>query len=121
LLHAFLRRAAPPRPKDLIAAKDAQSLRPQSREELCHEQRRSWLDAFYRRSIRGGDGTPAPILAKLRAEVNAVLALPKVAERLVPAGAGEPYITTLDEFNAIIRRDYEMYGKVIKDVGVTVD
>jgi len=66
-------------------------------------------------------GTPAPIVAKLRAEVNAALALPEVAERLVPAGAGEPYITTLEEFNAIIRRDYEKYGKVIKDVGVTVD
>ena len=66
-------------------------------------------------------GTPAPILAKLRAEVNAALALPEVAQRLVPAGAGEPYITTLEEFHAIIRRDYETYGKVIKDVGVTVD
>jgi tripartite-type tricarboxylate transporter receptor subunit TctC len=58
---------------------------------------------------------------KLRAEVNAALALPGVTERLVPAGAGEPYITTLEEFNAIIRRDYETYGKVIKDVDVTVD
>jgi tripartite-type tricarboxylate transporter receptor subunit TctC len=59
--------------------------------------------------------------AKLRAEVNAVLALSEMADRLVPAGAGEPCITTLEEFNAIIRRDYETYGKVIKDVGVTVD
>jgi hypothetical protein len=40
---------------------------------------------------------------------------------VITQGAGEPYITTLDEFNAIIRRDYEMHGKVIKDVGVTVD
>jgi hypothetical protein len=47
---------------------------------------------------------------------NAALALPEVAERLVPAGASEPYITTLDGFNAIIRRDYETYGQ-----GVTVD
>jgi hypothetical protein len=38
--------------------------------------------------------------------------------RLAPPS---PTITTLDEFNAIIRRDYETYGKVIKDVGVTVD
>jgi len=64
-------------------------------------------------------GTPAPIVAKLRAEVNAALALPEVADRLVPAGAGEPYITTLEEFNAIIRRDYEKYGKVIKEIGLT--
>jgi len=66
-------------------------------------------------------GTPAAVVAKLREDVNAALALPEVADRLVPAGAGEPYITTLEEFNAIIRRDYEKYGRVIKDVGVTVD
>ena len=66
-------------------------------------------------------GTPPAVLARLRAEVNAALALPEVAERLVPAGAGEPYITTSEEFAALIRRDYEKYGKVIKEVGVTVD
>jgi tripartite-type tricarboxylate transporter receptor subunit TctC len=66
-------------------------------------------------------GTPPAILDKLRAEVNEVLKLPEVGQRLIPAGAGEPYITTLDEFKALIRRDYEKYGKVIKDIGLTVD
>jgi tripartite-type tricarboxylate transporter receptor subunit TctC len=66
-------------------------------------------------------GTPAPIQAKLREEINAVLKLPEVGDRLIPAGAGEPYIITLDEFNALIRRDYEKYGKVIKEIGLTVD
>ena len=28
---------------------------------------------------------------------------------------------SLEEFNALIRSDYEKYGKIIKDVGVTVD
>jgi tripartite-type tricarboxylate transporter receptor subunit TctC len=66
-------------------------------------------------------GTPPAVLEKLRTEVNAVLALPEVSNRLIPAGAGEPYITTLDEFKALIRRDYEKYGKVIKEIGLTVD
>ena len=56
-----------------------------------------------------------------KAEVNAALALPEVAERLVPAGAGEPYITTLEEFAALIRRDYEKYGNLIRKLGVKAD
>ena len=42
--------------------------------------------------------TPQPILDKLRAEFNAVLAMPKVRDQLVTSGAGEPYITTPQEF-----------------------
>ena len=66
-------------------------------------------------------GTPEPVLAKLREEVNAALKLPEVRDRLAPLGAGEPFITTLDEFRDLLRRDFEKYGKVIKDVGVKID
>ena len=66
-------------------------------------------------------GTPQPILDKLRTDLNAVLAMPEVNQRLVSAGAGEPYITTPDEFSAALRTDYERYGKVIKSIGFKVD
>jgi tripartite-type tricarboxylate transporter receptor subunit TctC len=66
-------------------------------------------------------GTPQPILDKLRTELNAVLAMPQVKELLVSSGAGEPYITTPDEFAAIMRADYERYGAVIKSIGFKVD
>jgi tripartite-type tricarboxylate transporter receptor subunit TctC len=66
-------------------------------------------------------GTPQPILDKLRAEFNAVLAMPEVKERLISSGAGEPYITTPQEFTALIRSDHESYGKVIKAIGLKVD
>jgi tripartite-type tricarboxylate transporter receptor subunit TctC len=66
-------------------------------------------------------GTPPSVIARLRAETNAALALPEVAARLVPAGAGDPYISTLEELTALMRREYEKYGRVIKDVGITVD
>lgn len=66
-------------------------------------------------------GTPPDILVKLRAELNAVLAMPDVKERLVKSGAGEPYITTPEEYAALIREDYESYGKVIKAIGLKVD
>jgi tripartite-type tricarboxylate transporter receptor subunit TctC len=66
-------------------------------------------------------GTPQPILDKLRAELNAVLAMPQVKERLVSSGAGEPYITTPQEFEALMRADFDRYGQVIKSIGFKVD
>ena len=49
------------------------------------------------------------------------LSTPEVKERLVTGGAGEPYITTPDEFAAVMRADYERYGTVIKSIGFKVD
>ena len=66
-------------------------------------------------------GTPQPILDKLRSELNAVLAMPEVRDRLITSGSGEPYITTPEEFAALLRSDYENYGKVIKTIGLKVD
>jgi tripartite-type tricarboxylate transporter receptor subunit TctC len=66
-------------------------------------------------------GTPPGILARLRAETNAVLAQAEVAEKLAAAGSGEPYLTTPAEFTARIRSDYERYGKLIKAIGISVD
>ena len=65
--------------------------------------------------------TPQAILDKLRAEINAVLAMPKVKEQLISSGAGEPYITTPQEFVELLRADYDRYGKVIKELGFKVD
>ena len=65
--------------------------------------------------------TPQPILDKLRAEFNAVLAMPKVRDQLVTSGAGEPYITTPQQFSELLRADHASYGKVIKDLGFKVD
>jgi tripartite-type tricarboxylate transporter receptor subunit TctC len=66
-------------------------------------------------------GTPQPILDKLRSELNAVLAMPDVKNRLVSSGAGEPFITTPEQFTALLRADYDNYGKVIKAIGLKVD
>lgn len=66
-------------------------------------------------------GTPQAVLDKLRTELNAVLAMPDVKERLVSTGAGEPFITTPEEFSALIRADYEAYGSVIKAIGLKLD
>jgi tripartite-type tricarboxylate transporter receptor subunit TctC len=74
-----------------------------------------WLGLF------AAAGTPEPVLASLHAEVNKVLAETETKKKLNAAGGLEPYITTPGEFAALIRRDYDKYGNVVKDVGVKVD
>jgi tripartite-type tricarboxylate transporter receptor subunit TctC len=66
-------------------------------------------------------GTPGPVLARLRTEVNKALALPEIRDRLKNAGGVEPWITTPEEFAAEIRGEYSKYGKLVKEVGAKVD
>jgi len=64
--------------------------------------------------------TPQDIIDKLRKEVAAILETKEFADTLTKTGSGEPYVTTLDEFNARIRRDFERYGRIVKAAGVQV-
>jgi len=66
-------------------------------------------------------GTPEAVLARLRTAVEAALVAPDVAQRLNAAGGLEPFGTTPDEFAALIRRDYDKYGKIVKSIGIKVD
>ena len=66
-------------------------------------------------------GVPDAVMSRLRAEVNKVLAMPEVKQRLNAAGGLEPYATTPEEFAALIRSDYEKYGKLVKQIKVKVD
>jgi len=44
-----------------------------------------------------------------------------VKEKFARSGALEPLITTAEEFAAMVKADYEKYGKVVKDVGAKID
>ena len=66
-------------------------------------------------------GTPLAIVARLREEMNAILAQSDIADKLAAAGSGDPYVTTLADFVARIRSDHARYGKLIKDIGLAVD
>jgi tripartite-type tricarboxylate transporter receptor subunit TctC len=74
-----------------------------------------WLGLF------AAAGTPEPVLARLHAEVNKLLAEPETRKKLHAAGGLEAYISTPAEFAALIRRDYDKYGKLVKEVGIKVD
>ncbi|HEY1327228.1 MAG TPA: tripartite tricarboxylate transporter substrate binding protein [Casimicrobiaceae bacterium] len=66
-------------------------------------------------------GTPDPVIQRLRTEVGKALADPGVVTKLANAGGLEPLITTPDAFEALIRQDYDKYGKLVRDIGVHVD
>ncbi|HEX7219953.1 MAG TPA: tripartite tricarboxylate transporter substrate binding protein [Burkholderiales bacterium] len=74
-----------------------------------------WLGLF------GPAGIPNDVLAKLRTELRRVLESPDVKQKMNAAGGLDPYLTTPDEFQALIKRDYEKYAKVVKDIGIKLD
>jgi tripartite-type tricarboxylate transporter receptor subunit TctC len=74
-----------------------------------------WLGLF------GPAGIPESVLAKLRTEVRRVLESPEIKEKMNAAGGLDPYVSTPEQFSALIRRDHEKYGKVVKDLGIKLD
>jgi len=47
--------------------------------------------------------------------------LPEVRDRLHAAGGLEPFVTTPQEFSALIQRDYTRFGDLIKRIGIKAD
>jgi tripartite-type tricarboxylate transporter receptor subunit TctC len=74
-----------------------------------------WLGLF------GPAGMSEEVLNKLRTEIRRALENADVRDKLHGAGSLEPLITTPEEFVALIHRDYEKYGKLIRQVGVKAD
>jgi tripartite-type tricarboxylate transporter receptor subunit TctC len=66
-------------------------------------------------------GTPDAVIQHLRTEVGRALTDPGVIARLASAGGLEPMVTTPEAFTALIRSDYDKYGKIVHDVGAHVD
>lgn len=60
-------------------------------------------------------------LARLRDELKKILENPDTKAKLNAAGGLDPYAASPDEFNAIIRRDYQKYAKVVKDLNLKLD
>jgi tripartite-type tricarboxylate transporter receptor subunit TctC len=65
-------------------------------------------------------GTPAPIIAKLAADVKAVVADAEVREKLIAQGA-VPQTSTPAELQALIDADRTRYGRIIREKGVKVE
>ncbi len=65
-------------------------------------------------------GTPAAVVNRLNAEILRVLAQPDVRERLTAQGI-EIVTSTPQELAAIIKRDAEIWAKVVKATGARID
>ena len=64
---------------------------------------------------------PEPIVAKLHKEVQALLARPDVAEKINVSGSLEPLILSPEDFSALIRRDYDKYGRLVKEFNIKIN
>lgn len=66
-------------------------------------------------------GVPSAILERLRDETSRLLANEEMRGRIRQLGGLEPFVTTPEEFSALIRAEYACYGEIIKSVGAKVD
>jgi tripartite-type tricarboxylate transporter receptor subunit TctC len=64
--------------------------------------------------------TPAEIIDKLNAEINAALADPKLKARLADLGA-TPLVLSPVSFGKLIAEDTEKWAKVVKFAGLKAD
>ena len=65
-------------------------------------------------------GTPRAIVAQLNAEIAKALDTKDVQERLAGVGC-EPFKTTPEQFNALIRSDLNRWSAIVKASGASVD
>jgi len=65
-------------------------------------------------------GTPAPIIARLNAEVNRVLKTPEVRERLAAEG-GEALGGSPEQFASFLKAEHAKWGRVVKESGAKAD
>jgi tripartite-type tricarboxylate transporter receptor subunit TctC len=64
--------------------------------------------------------TPRPVLEKLNAEVNKILAAPEVRETWGKQGA-QPMGMSIDAFDKFLRADIAKWSKVVKSIGAKAD
>ena len=65
-------------------------------------------------------GTPAAIVQKIQADVQAVMAMPEVKEKLLPLGL-EAIGSTTEQFEKTINTETARFGPIIKELGLKLD
>jgi tripartite-type tricarboxylate transporter receptor subunit TctC len=65
-------------------------------------------------------GTPPVVIDKVNADVKEAVSAPEVREKLIAQGA-VPQASTPAELQALIARDLERYGKIIRDKGLKAE
>ncbi len=65
-------------------------------------------------------GTPAAVIAKINADLQRVLALADVKERLASQG-GDAHYSTADAFGAFMKAEHAKYAKIIAEANIRID
>ena len=65
-------------------------------------------------------GTPKAVIDRLSAEIAKVLAMPDVREKLAAQGQ-DPFISTAEQFEALMKRDGEKYEAIIRTANIKLD
>jgi len=65
-------------------------------------------------------GTPQPVIRKISAEIARILALPDIREKLLSQGM-DPFISTPEEFGALLKTDLALYAKIIKTANIKLE
>jgi tripartite-type tricarboxylate transporter receptor subunit TctC len=65
-------------------------------------------------------GTPREVILRLNQAFAKVAAMPEVKERVVALGA-ELTPSTPEAFDAFVKREFAVWSKVVKDVGIKID
>ena len=65
-------------------------------------------------------GTPPALIAQINRNINEVLKMRDIQERMAAAGF-EVGATSVPEFAAFVKRDFERYGKVIRQANIRAD
>jgi tripartite-type tricarboxylate transporter receptor subunit TctC len=75
----------------------------------------AWLGLFT------SAGVPPAVVTRLHDETNRLLGEPAMREKIAKVGGLQPFVTTSEEFAALIRAQYAKYGDVVKSVGAKID
>ncbi len=70
--------------------------------------------------ILGPAGMPLPVVTRINADINRLLASREIVERFAAQGA-EPLVTTPAQFGAIIAADVSLWSRIVRETGATVD
>jgi tripartite-type tricarboxylate transporter receptor subunit TctC len=65
-------------------------------------------------------GTPAHVVARLNTEVNRVLQMPDVRDKIRGEG-GDALGGTPEAFGALIKNDMVKWGKIVRESGAKID
>ena len=74
-----------------------------------------WLGVF------APKGTPPEVLQRLRTEIGKAQQKQSLKDRFSSAGGMEPFMASPEQFAEQIRVDYARFGKLVKQIGLTLD